>query len=110
MSFRTKIMLCTAVLIALAFGLGGTLLISLSFQNALDQQEERAVQSFQTVQSTLGLVNSVSSQTQEEDVVSVLRHMDTQSGGAWLASLRRGRCSIRAPERRPACCTACGRR
>lgn len=85
MSFRTKIMLCTAVLIALAFGLGGTLLISLSFQNALDQQEERAVQSFQTVQSTLGLVNSVSSQTQEEDVVSVLRQMDTQSGGAWLA-------------------------
>ncbi len=38
MSFRLKLMLCIVLLIALTFGIGGTVLITVSFHGALSEQ------------------------------------------------------------------------
>ena len=84
MKFRTKILLCTVLLLALSFGVGGSLLLSLSFSSVLSQQKSAALASYQMVQSTLGLVNSVSDQTGEEDVIDVLRQLDQRGAGSWV--------------------------
>lgn len=84
MKFRTKILLCTVLLLALSFGVGGSLLLSLSFSGVLEQQKSAAFQSYRMVQSTLGFVNSVSDQTSEEDVIDVLRQMDQRGTGNWV--------------------------
>ncbi|MBQ9165662.1 MAG: HAMP domain-containing protein, partial [Oscillospiraceae bacterium] len=82
MRFRTKIVLCTVLLLALSFGIGGNLLLSLSFSSVLEQEENSAFQSYEMVLSTLSLVNNVSDQTSENDVVEVLRQME-ERGGDW---------------------------
>lgn len=84
MKFRTKILLCTVLLLALSFGTGGSLLLSLSFSSVLEQEREGAHKSYQMVQSTLSLVNTVSDQTSEDDVVEVLRQMDQRESGNWI--------------------------
>lgn len=84
MKFRTKILLSTVLLLALSFGVGGSLLLSLSFSSVLSQQKSAALASYQMVQSTLGLVNSVSDQTGEEDVIDVLRQLDQRGAGSWV--------------------------
>lgn len=84
MKFRTKILLSTVLLLALSFGVGGSLLLSLSFSGVLSQQKSAALASYRMVQSTLGLVNSVSDQTGEEDVVDVLRQLDQRGAGSWV--------------------------
>ncbi|MGM9537549.1 MAG: sensor histidine kinase [Candidatus Onthomonas sp.] len=84
MKFRTKILLSTVLLLALSFGVGGSLLLSLSFSGVLSQQKAAALASYRMVQSTLSLVNTVSDQTGEEDVIDVLRQMDQRGAGSWV--------------------------
>lgn len=84
MKFRTKILLSTVLLLALSFGVGGSLLLSLSFSGVLNQQKSAALSSYRMVQSTLGLVNTVSDQTEESDVIDVLRQLDQRGTGSWV--------------------------
>ena len=53
MSFRLKLMITISLLIAVSFGIGGTLIITTSFNTTLQQERQTALTSFESVQNTL---------------------------------------------------------
>ena len=57
MSLRVKILVSVVLLMALAFALGGTMLISASFQSALAREKEMALHAYQMILYTLEAVN-----------------------------------------------------
>lgn len=59
MSFRLKITVCMVWLLALIFGIGGGLMISLSFRRSLEHEMSSARSTFQMTTETLRLVNAV---------------------------------------------------
>lgn len=83
MKFRVKTALCITMLLALAFALGGSMLISASFRSTLENEKVTALQSYKLVQSTLYIANSISKQTDYEDVASTLTQLDTQGSALW---------------------------
>lgn len=84
MKFRQKIAICMVWIFALVFGLGGGLMISLSFQSNLEQEEKNSLQSYQMTMSTLKIVCLVSLQTNFSDVANTLAQMQQQQAG-WAA-------------------------
>lgn len=83
MKFRVKTALCITMLLALAFALGGSMLISASFRSTLENEKVTALQSYKLVQSALYIANSISKQTDYEDVASTLTQLDTQGSALW---------------------------
>ena len=83
MRLRTKMTLGAVALLALLFGVCGSLLISVSFRSMLDNERESALRSYRTVQRTLLLANSVSRQSGYEDIVDTLAQLEGQSGALW---------------------------
>ncbi len=83
MKYRMRIALCVICFLSVAFGIGGTLLMSVSFSNNLHQEKQTAVNSCQTVLNMLRVVNSVSSQVYYGNIVDVLEQMDDNGGGSW---------------------------
>ena len=53
MRYRLKLTITIALLIAISFGIGGTLMITTSFNATLKQETQAALQSFESVQNTL---------------------------------------------------------
>ena len=53
MRFRTKILLCMVWILALALGIGGTMLIQISFQDSLGREQENLLQSYRITTSVL---------------------------------------------------------
>ena len=76
MSFRLKLTLTISLLIALSFGVGGTLLISLSFHSSLKKETEAALDSFETIQNTLYLINSLGEKTDSATLTETLAQME----------------------------------
>ena len=64
------------VFISVAFGIGGSMLISVSFADNLKQERKVAINSYQSVLGMLAVVNSVSHQAYYGDVVDVLRQLE----------------------------------
>ena len=85
MSYRLRLIITIALLIAISFSVGGSILISASFQISLDQETERALQSFETVQKTLYLLNSLGSSTDVDSLADALAQMADQNVGHWQA-------------------------
>ncbi len=85
MSYRLKLMINISVLIAISFGIGGTLMISTSFSASLEKETKAALDAFETVQSTLYLLNSLGEQTDFESLSNALRQMESQAMGGWQA-------------------------
>lgn len=85
MSYRLKIILTISVLIALTFSAGGTILISVSFQNSLETETQAALNDFQGIQNTLFLLNSMGSQTGFDNLREALDSMAEQKVGRWQA-------------------------
>ncbi len=85
MKFRTKIAICLIIFLSLAFGIGGNLLISASFEANLNQEKATATDSYQTILNMLTVVNSVSTQTYYGDVVDALEQLEENGGGSWEA-------------------------
>ncbi len=85
MKFRTKIAVCLIIFLSLAFGIGGNLLISASFEANLNQEKATATDSYQTILNMLTVVNSVSTQTYYGDVVDALEQLEGNGGGSWEA-------------------------
>lgn len=85
MKVRIKITLCMLGLLSLLFGIGGSLLIAMSFQDALEREKEVAFSSYQMVFETLQIVNEFSSVLDYETVERVVRQLDEQSSRNWLA-------------------------
>ena len=91
MSYRLRLIITISLLIALTFSLGGTIQISASFQASLNKQTEEALESFESVQNTLYLLNSVGGQTGFDSLEMVLAQMAEQNMGRWQAlSLKAG--------------------
>lgn len=79
MSFRFRLIVTITVLIALAFGIGGTVLIAVSFQSSLDAETDRALKDFEAVQNTLYVINSLGEQTDYDGLGNILEQMR----GSW---------------------------
>ena len=91
MSYRLKLTITITLLVALAFGIGGTLMITASFQTSLETETQAALDSFESVQNTLFLLNSLGEQTDFESLASALAQMSEQNMGNWQAlSLKNG--------------------
>ncbi|MCD8330066.1 MAG: HAMP domain-containing histidine kinase [Lachnospiraceae bacterium] len=85
MRFRTKIAVCMMLFFSLSFGLGGSLLIAVSFEANMNQEKERAVSSWRMICGTLSVVNQVSEQAYYGNVVDVLEQLEAAGGGGWEA-------------------------
>lgn len=85
MSYRLKLTITISLLIALSFGIGGTLMICTSFSATLDKETQAALDSFETVQNTLYLLSSLGDRTDYDGLAGVLAQMEKQHLGRWQA-------------------------
>lgn len=85
MRFRLKMMLGMLCLLAVLFGIGGSLLIALSFESSLDREEESARESYRMLLDTLSVVGSLDVWSQSEDIPNMLDQLYDRSGSSWLA-------------------------
>lgn len=85
MSYRLRLIITISLLIALTFSVGGTILISASFRTSLNKETDAALESFETVQNTLYLLNSLGGQTGFDSLEKVLSQMTEQGVGRWQA-------------------------
>lgn len=85
MRFRYKITLCISCLLAVFYGIGGTMLISGSFRSALEQEKTNAKQSYQTILNTLQLVNGIDSWNDEKVISDILERLSLQGSASWAA-------------------------
>lgn len=91
MSYRLKLTITISLLIAISFGIGGTLMITTSFNATLEQETQAALSSFETAQNTLYLLNSLGDQTDFDSLSDALSQMESQGLGNWQAlSLKNG--------------------
>ena len=81
MRFRYRLIITIALLIALSFGIGGTLLITVSFNASLEETTNAALNSYMSVRNTLYLLNSLGEQTNYEGMVMALEGIK----GPWEA-------------------------
>lgn len=85
MSYRLKLTITIALLIAISFGIGGTLMITTSFNATLKQETQSALSSFESVQNMLYLLNSLGEQTDYDSLADALSQMEAQGLGNWQA-------------------------
>jgi len=85
MSYRLKLAVTITLLIAAAFGIGGTWLISTSFQETLAQETQAALTSFESIQNVLYLLNSLGEQTDLSNLADSLTQMEQQGPDQWQA-------------------------
>ena len=85
MSYRLKLTITISLLIALSFGIGGTLMITTSFRASLEKETQAALHAFETVQNTLFLLNSLGEQTDYDSLGSALTQMREQNTALWQA-------------------------
>ena len=81
MRFRYRLIITIALLIALSFGIGGTVLITVSFNTALEEQTGAALNSYMSVRNTLYLLNSLGEQTDYAGITQALEGLE----GPWNA-------------------------
>ena len=75
MKFKHKLVLCMVVLLGLSFGLGGTILIHLSFKTSLSSTIDSDLLNYESIQSTLLIAvdtNSVSSYIDMSNIINQL--------------------------------------
>lgn len=89
MKFRLKITVCMVWLLALAFGVGGSLLITLNFSGSFQREKEAAVSSYRMVLNTLRIVDEVSQSPDHSNLVEALGQLGEHTS-AGLAALRLG--------------------
>ena len=85
MSYRLRLIITISLLIAVTFSVGSTILIFASFQTSLDTETDAALESFETVQNTLYLLNSLGTQADYNSLGTALEQMEEQNMGHWQA-------------------------
>lgn len=85
MRFRLKMMLGMLCLLAVLFGVGGSLLIALSFESSLEREEESACESYRMLLDTLTVVGSMDAWSQSGDIPHMLEQLYDRSGSSWSA-------------------------
>ena len=87
--FRTKMMIAFTVMLALAFGVGGSALISTSTENSFSQLQESAANAHRLIQYTLSAVGGVSRTSQNggvyDDLIDTLMRLGSESGRDWYS-------------------------
>lgn len=83
MSFRVRLLLSFTLLIAVTFGIGGTIFISASFQTLLENEKEVAIQSYETIQSNLLMLNYFDNRGNQQNMADMLKQMETQNLVQW---------------------------
>ena len=89
MSYRLKLTVTIALLIAISFSIGGTILITASFRKQLDTEREAALDNYETIQNTLYLMNAVGAQTGFSSLEEALAQMASQNVGRWQGLILR---------------------
>ena len=85
MSFRVRLVISFTLLIAITFGVGGTFLISTSFQSVLNEEKEAAMDSFETVQNNLNMLILFSNKKSYENMADLFVQMEEQEMARWQA-------------------------
>lgn len=70
MKFRYKVTICMISLIALIFGIGGTTLLYVSFQNSVESEKSLAAKSFNMVIRTMSIMSQTSTWTTTNEISS----------------------------------------
>ncbi len=89
MSYRLKLTITIALLIAISFSIGGTILITASFRKQLDTERQTALDNYETIQNTLYLLNAVGDQTGVSSLEDALAQMAAQNVGHWQGLILR---------------------
>lgn len=85
MRFRYKITLWMVCLLALFYGIGGTILITSSFQSALEREREAARNSYQMILDTLQVVNQLGNWSSNNAISDILKQLSGQNDSNWDA-------------------------
>lgn len=85
MSYRLKLTITISLLIALSFGIGGTLMIATSFHTNIEKETQSALTSFENTQNTLYLLNAFGNQMEFENLIDALSEMEKQGFYRWQA-------------------------
>ena len=85
MKFRLRITMCMIWLLALAFGIGGSLIVTLGFSHSFDRETESALRATRMVLNTLKIVDQVSPGTEHVKLAEVLGQMSGQNSAGWSA-------------------------
>lgn len=85
MKFRIKIALCMIGLLSLLFGVGGSALMAISFQNALEREQTAARESFEMLLTTLRVLGGLNQWSDAGDVSDAIGALDSQGERTWTA-------------------------
>lgn len=89
MRFRLKISICMVWLLALAFGIGGSLLITLNFSGSFQREKESAISTYRMTLNTLRIVDEVSQTPDHSNLSEALARISSQ-GLNGLSAIRLG--------------------
>ena len=89
MNYRLKLTITIALLIAVSFGIGGTLMITTSFHESLKQETQTALDAFESLQNTLYLLSALGERTDFENLSNALAQMEDQGMAQWQALVLR---------------------
>ncbi len=85
MNFRLRLIISFTLLIALALGIGGTLLISSSFYSILSEEQSAILREYETVQNNLIMVSYFSGKDSEKNMGELIRQMSERGMAHWEA-------------------------
>ncbi len=85
MSFRFRLLISITLLIAITFGVGGTFLISTSFQHILNEEKDAAIDSFEALQNNLTMLMLLSTEDNYNNVTEMFAQIEEQNTARWLA-------------------------
>ena len=85
MKVRLKITLCMVGLLSLLFGIGGSVLISLSFRAAVEQEKETVFHSWSMIFQTLKIASAWDTVYDYAAMDRVMEQLDQESSRTWLA-------------------------
>ncbi len=88
MSYRLRLILTIALLIAITFSMGGTILISVSFHGSLEEETDAALTLYEDLSKTILLLNNLDALADLETLAFTME----QIGSSWQAL------SLRTPE------------
>lgn len=70
--YKAKLMMCIVTLLSVIFGIGGSIIISVSFKNMLESEKDNLIISFRNVVNTLEVVNNENSEITPFGIADVL--------------------------------------
>ena len=85
MSYRLKLIITISLLVAFSFGIGGTIMITTSFNATLEQETQSCLSTFENTQRTLYLLNSLGDQSDYGSLADALKQMEAQNLAQWQA-------------------------